>query len=68
MTLTLFSGPSNYAAGRVEVLEDLIFGGLDIIYCNRRGVEGVDSNADVLLDATAFADYPAIGLAHKRLL
>jgi hypothetical protein len=31
-------------------------------------VEGVDSNADVLLDATAFADYPAIGLAHKRLL
>jgi hypothetical protein len=31
-------------------------------------VEGVDSNADVLLDATAFADYPAIRLARKRLL
>lgn len=63
MILTLLSRPSSYAAGRVEVLEDLIS------YTSRQaGGGGWDSNTDVLLDATAFADYPAIGLAHKRLL
>jgi hypothetical protein len=62
MTLTLCRRPSSYATGQVEVLEDL-----KPYISQQAGVEGVDSNADVLLDATAFADDLATGLAHKGL-
>jgi hypothetical protein len=43
MTLTLFSGPSNYATGQVEVLEDL-----NPYLSQQAGVEVVDSNARLI--------------------
>ena len=48
MTLTLCRRPSSYATGEVEVLEDL-----NPYISQQAGVEGVDSNADVLPDVTA---------------